>query len=47
LDKKFKVPSEIGDHSEISKDGKTETYYLVKFERTSPYGTCYNQKVVD
>ncbi len=33
------------EHSEISTDGKTETYYLEKFERTSPYGTCYNQKV--
>ena len=32
--------------SEISADGKTETYHLTKFLRTSPYGTCYNQKVV-
>ena len=32
--------------SEISADGKTETYNLTKFLRTSPYGTCYNQKVV-
>jgi len=37
---------EIGNHSEISPDGKTETYYLTKFERTSPYGTCYNQKAL-
>jgi len=32
--------------SEVSFDGKTETYDVTKFERTSPYGTCYNQKVV-
>ena len=38
--------NEVIDHSEISPDGKNETYYLTKFERTSPYGTCYNQKVV-
>ena len=37
---------EVGLHSEISSDGKTETYYTSKFERTSPYGTCYNQKVL-
>jgi DNA-directed RNA polymerase subunit beta len=41
-----KLPKdEFGNHSEISTDGKTETYYTSKFERTSPYGTCYNQKV--
>lgn len=45
LDKKASI-DESGDHTEISKDGKTETYFLAKFERTSPYGTCYNQKVV-
>ncbi len=44
LDKKAVV--EHHDESEISPDGKTETYYLSKFERTSPYGTCYNQKSV-
>jgi len=44
LDKK--APVEYHDESEISADGKTETYYLSKFERTSPYGTCYNQKSV-
>ena len=37
--------NEFNNHSEISSDGKTETYYSAKFERTSPYGTCYNQKV--
>lgn len=37
--------SQIGNHSEFSKDGKTEVYPLIKFARTSPYGTCYNQKV--
>jgi DNA-directed RNA polymerase subunit beta len=45
LDKKAD-PSDCCDHSEISKDGKSETYHVVKFERTSPYGTCYNQRVV-
>ncbi len=44
LDTKL-AKEEVGNHSEISSDGKTETYYLLKFERTSPYGTCYNQKV--
>ena len=44
LDKKIAV--ERHDQSEISQDGKSETYYLVKFDRTSPYGTCYNQKAV-
>ena len=44
LDKKVD-PNEIGNHSVYSKDGKTETYSLIKFIRTSPYGTCYNQKV--
>ncbi|MFA5749918.1 MAG: DNA-directed RNA polymerase subunit beta [Candidatus Shapirobacteria bacterium] len=44
LDKK--IPPEHHDQSDVSDDGKTETYYLVKFERTSPYGTCYNQKAV-
>jgi len=42
LDKKLTdIESE---NSEISADGKTETYFVTKFERTSPYGTCYNQK---
>jgi len=45
LDKKAEV-SDACDHSVISKDGKTETYYLLKFERTSPYGTCYNQRAM-
>jgi DNA-directed RNA polymerase subunit beta len=44
LDKKAEVKH--FDQSEISGDGKTETYYLSKFDRTSPYGTCYNQKTV-
>ncbi|MFZ2153543.1 MAG: DNA-directed RNA polymerase subunit beta [Microgenomates group bacterium] len=43
LDKKLDKGSE-GNHSTISTDGKTETYFVVKFDRTSPYGTCYNQK---
>jgi DNA-directed RNA polymerase subunit beta len=44
LDKKA---TEAGcESSEISADGKTQTYNLTKFLRTSPYGTCYNQKVV-
>lgn len=41
LDKKEKPNS--NDVSFISNDGKTETYYVTKFDRTSPYGTCYNQ----
>ncbi len=42
LDKKT---TDLGSEvSEISQDGKTETYNLTKFLRTSPYGTCYNQK---
>ena len=45
LDKKLSQ-EEIGNHSEISPDGKTETYYVSKFVRTSPYGTCYNQKAI-
>jgi len=44
LDKKIDA-NEPGNHSEFSKDGKTEIYKLIKFNRTSPYGTCYNQKV--
>jgi DNA-directed RNA polymerase subunit beta len=44
LDKKIN-PEDASEHSLISEDGKTETYFLEKFERTSPYGTCYNQKV--
>jgi len=44
LDKKV---TESGcEISEVSEDGKTETYHVTKFLRTSPYGTCYNQKVV-
>ncbi|MBI2464844.1 DNA-directed RNA polymerase subunit beta [Candidatus Shapirobacteria bacterium] len=45
LDDKLPKGTE-GNHSQISADGKTETYFPVKFTRTSPYGTCYNQKVV-
>jgi len=44
LDKK--TLAESHDQSDITADGKTESYYLTKFERTSPYGTCYNQKAV-
>jgi len=36
-------PQSNSDHSLIERDGKKETYSLTKFERTSPYGTCYNQ----
>lgn len=45
LDEKTST-DESSDHSAISADGKTETYVVTKFERTSPYGTCYNQKVI-
>lgn len=38
--------SDSTDISLISRDGKIETYPLVKFERTSPHGTCYNQIAV-
>jgi len=44
LDKK--IDPESHDQSEVTIDGKTEIYQLVKFERTSPYGTCYNQRAV-
>lgn len=44
LDKKTEPTH--NDQSEVSGDGKTETYYLIKFDRTSPYGTCYNQRAV-
>lgn len=43
LDKKANA-TENTDHSFISEDGQYETYTLVKFERTSPYGTSYNQR---
>jgi DNA-directed RNA polymerase subunit beta len=42
LKKKATKPS--CEVSEISNNGKIETYSLTKFLRTSPYGTCYNQK---
>jgi len=45
LDKKAKVEDGT-EHSFISHNGKTETYPITKFERTSPYGTCYNQQAV-
>ena len=45
LDKKAQ-PDLQDEHSEIDHSGKVETYYLTKFERTSPYGTSYNQKTV-
>ncbi|MBU1129998.1 DNA-directed RNA polymerase subunit beta [Patescibacteria group bacterium] len=32
--------------SQISENGKYEIYSLNKFNRTSPYGTCYNQKII-
>jgi len=42
-----KVVSAGGDAIIIAlADGKTETYTTSKFERTSPYGTCYNQRVI-
>lgn len=44
LDQKATEPG--CESSEISEDGKVETYNLTKFLRTSPYGTCYNQKAV-
>jgi len=46
LDSKINSSQEKFSPSEISSDSKTETYRTTKFERTSPYGTCYNQKVI-
>ncbi|MBU3935695.1 DNA-directed RNA polymerase subunit beta, partial [Patescibacteria group bacterium] len=47
LDKKTKEDGvNLSSHSQISSDGKEEIYYLEKFIRTSPYGTCYNQTTV-
>ncbi|MFA4826956.1 MAG: DNA-directed RNA polymerase subunit beta [Candidatus Shapirobacteria bacterium] len=45
LDKKIEASDHM-DCSQISSNGKTETYTTVKFEHTSPSGTCYNQRVV-
>jgi len=46
LDKKAD-PNQLTEFSSrISDDGKTETYTPFKFNRTSPYGTCFNQTVV-
>ena len=45
LDKKADEDETNEYLSEISKDGLKETYKVNKFERTSPYGTCYNQHV--
>ncbi len=46
LDKKLSPDKIVQTNSEISQDGTTETYTSTKFERTSPYGTCYNSRVV-
>jgi DNA-directed RNA polymerase subunit beta len=46
LDKKSDPKEELPDWIEIDKAGQTTTYQVHKFKRTSPYGTCYNQKVV-
>ncbi len=47
LDKKIALDEFSTDNgSEINKDGTTETYKAIKFERTSPYGTCYNSRVI-
>lgn len=46
LDNKADPIEEKNGISEISKDGLLETYNLVKFDRTSPNGTCYNQKAI-
>ena len=47
LDKKaIEQTSDISDFCQLSGDGKTETYTIEKFDRTSPYGTCYNQNAV-
>ncbi len=46
LDKKVKPDQESEFPSEISQDGQYETYSVMKFDRTSPYGTCFNQRVL-
>ena len=46
LDKNVDPQQDSEFPSTISPDGKTETYFANKFSRTSPYGTCFNQKVV-
>ena len=46
LDKKAKQDEICEFSSQISEDGKSETYKPFKFNRTSPYGTCFNQNVV-
>ncbi|RLC35579.1 DNA-directed RNA polymerase subunit beta [Candidatus Shapirobacteria bacterium] len=46
LDKKAKKDDYREFSSQLSQDGKLETYSLFKFNRTSPYGTCYNQRVI-
>ncbi|MCL4384415.1 DNA-directed RNA polymerase subunit beta [Patescibacteria group bacterium] len=46
LDKKADIDASREYLSQLSKDGLKETYYSNKFERTSPYGTCYNQRVI-
>ncbi|MBU1088895.1 DNA-directed RNA polymerase subunit beta [Patescibacteria group bacterium] len=45
LKKKLNDAKAANFPSQISQDGKYETYTLDKFNRTSPYGTCYNQKI--
>jgi len=46
----IKLNNKTGDPSlediEISKDGKYETYVLIKYKRASHSSTCYNQKIV-
>ncbi len=37
-------PADHRSYTTISDDGTHESYLLTKFRRTSPYGTCYNQK---
>lgn len=46
LDKKADLDDEREFLSQLSKDGLKESYIVNKFERTSPYGTCYNQRVI-
>ncbi len=46
LKKKADLKVELPDWIELDKTGKEATYHIKKFKRTSPYGTCYNQKVI-
>ncbi|OQA93851.1 MAG: DNA-directed RNA polymerase subunit beta [Microgenomates group bacterium ADurb.Bin219] len=41
-----KVKKDLPEEENIEIEGNLETYYLDKFSRTNPYGTCYSQRLV-